>query len=143
MKILVVDDEPTVINLHTKMFVKLAQILGEGWEVITATSKEDALAKIKDFGQDEGFYVVTDREMPAPDGALNSRAGIELLQAVKSDPRFLGATMITGIDEDELHRVKIELSDAGINFKQKSKFDWGELLKSIECEIENPVVKVR
>ncbi len=87
IKILVVDDEPKVCE-QVKLFFE-----SKGYDATTATSGEEAIAKLK---FERPHLVLLDVRMP---GGVN---GVEVLrQAKKLDPA-VGVIMVTAVQDEEV-----------------------------------------
>jgi adenylate cyclase len=90
-RILVVDDQPANVKLLEKL------LMATGYEVVTAASGQDALAKVAEQSPD---LVLLDVVMP-------KMSGYEVCRALRQDPRtaLLPIVMVTALDPAE-ERVK-------------------------------------
>ena len=117
IKILVVDDEPKIVET-IKLFLEEAN---PNFHVIGATTGFDAGRLIHTFSPD---IVILDLIMPGVDG-------FEVCRQIKSDSltKHIKVIAITGYaSEENLQRIKRERADACI----AKPFDYNELVKKIE-----------
>jgi adenylate cyclase len=112
-RILAVDDKPENIRLLEAILVP------SGYEVITASSGDEALAKVRDTKPD---MVLTDIVMPG-------MSGYELCRRLRADPAtaFLPIVTITASGAEE----KREALDAGADDFVAKPFDKTELLARV------------
>ena len=90
-KILVVDDEPSIVDVLTRFLSR------EGYSVITAANGREALERVR---QDSPDLILLDVTMPELDG-------FAVCQQLKEDQRtaLIPITMLTGLDDRE-HRTR-------------------------------------
>jgi len=90
-KILVVDDEPSIVDVLTRFLSR------EGYNVITAVNGRQALERVR---QDPPDLILLDVTMPELDG-------FAVCQVLKEDQRtaLIPITMLTGLDDRE-HRTR-------------------------------------
>src|SRR5690349_12606689 len=90
-KILVVDDEPSIVDLLTRFLRR------EGYDVVTAANGREALEQVE---QEQPDLILLDVTMPELDG-------FEVCQRLKDDERtaLIPITMLTGLDDRE-HRTR-------------------------------------
>jgi putative two-component system response regulator len=90
-KILVVDDEPSIVDVLTRFLSR------EGYSIVTATNGREALERVQ---QDPPDLILLDVTMPEIDG-------FTVCQRVKEDERtaLIPITMLTGLDDRE-HRTR-------------------------------------
>jgi putative two-component system response regulator len=90
-KILVVDDEPSIVDVLTRFLSR------EGYSVVTATNGREALERVK---EDPPDLILLDVTMPEVDG-------FTVCQRIKEDERtaLIPITMLTGLDDRE-HRTR-------------------------------------
>ena len=92
-KILVVDDTPEAVEL-------LVEFLStKGYEVLTATSGEEALRRVK---EDRPHLVLLDVEMPKMNG-------METLRRIREIDPEMGVIMATGVNEEDVGRKALEM----------------------------------
>ena len=92
-KVLVVDDEPAAVEL-------LVEFLStKGYEVLTATSGEEALRRVK---EDRPHLVLLDVQMPKMNG-------LEVLRRIREIDPEMGVIMATGVNEEDVGRKALEL----------------------------------
>jgi len=92
-KVLVVDDDPKAVEL-------LVEFLStKGYEVLTATSGEEALRRVK---EDRPHLVLLDVEMPKMNG-------METLRRIREIDPEMGVIMATGVNEEDVGRKALEL----------------------------------
>lgn len=88
-KILFVDDEPASLAAYSPILEQ------EGYDVITATNVSDALKAIDRLSDIR--VALTDLMLPREaNGKLDGRAGVELLQAIRSGPRSIPVIVLSG-----------------------------------------------
>ena len=90
-KILVVDDEPSIVDVLTRFLSR------EGYSVVTAANGREALEQVR---QDPPDLILLDVTMPELDG-------FTVCQQLKEDERtaLIPITMLTGLDDRE-HRTR-------------------------------------
>lgn len=90
-KILVVDDEPSIIDVLTRFLSR------EGYEVVTASNGREALERVTEVWPD---LILLDVTMPELDG-------FSVCQRLKEDEKtaLIPITMLTGLDDRE-HRTR-------------------------------------
>lgn len=90
-KILVVDDEPSIVDVLTRFLSR------EGYSVITAANGREALEQVRREPPD---LILLDVTMPELDG-------FTVCERIKEDPRtaLIPITMLTGLDDRE-HRTR-------------------------------------
>ena len=90
-KILVVDDEPSIVDLLTRFLRR------EGYDVVSAGNGREALEQVE---QEQPDLILLDVTMPELDG-------FEVCQRLKEDERtaLIPITMLTGLDDRE-HRTR-------------------------------------
>jgi len=92
-KVLVVDDDPKAVEL-------LVEFLStKGYEVLTATSGEEALRRVK---EDRPHLVLLDVEMPKMNG-------METLRRIREIDPEMGVIMATGVNEEDVGRKALEM----------------------------------
>lgn len=93
-QILVVDDDPAIVDILSRL------LLREGYDVTTASNGIEALAKV---GERQPDLILLDVMMPRMDG-------FTVCQRLKDDPRtaLIPITMLTGRDDHDNHRRGIE-----------------------------------
>jgi DNA-binding response OmpR family regulator len=112
-KILVVDDEPNMVQL-------LAEYLTEhGYEVVKAHSGIEALAKL-DFEKPD--VILLDVRMPGMDG-------VEVLRRIRSFDQQVGILMISANDDIELAKQTIEMGAFDYTLKP---LDFAYLSRAVE-----------
>jgi len=118
-KILVVDDEKSVLNL-LKTVLK-----GEGYEVITSTSGKEALVAIRK--EPDTDIILLDILMPGLDG-------FEVLRTLKDDPATadICVIMLTAVGEVQ---DKVKAFSAGASDYLVKPFEAAELLARIETHM--------
>jgi len=92
-KVLVVDDEPEAVELLTEF------LSSKGYEVLTATSGEEALRRVK---EDRPHLVLLDIQMPKMNG-------LEVLRRIREIDPEMGVIMATGVNEEDVGRKALEL----------------------------------
>ncbi len=85
-KILVVDDEPAIRSLLKKFLVK------EGFDVVTASSGEEALDKLR---EEKPILVLLDIRLPGMDGIVT-------LKRIREMDEKVGVIMMTAVDEQDV-----------------------------------------
>ena len=90
-QILVVDDEPSIVDVLTRFLTR------EGYAVVTASNGRQALERVQ---QDQPDLILLDVTMPEMDG-------FTVCQRLKEDERtaLIPITMLTGLDDRE-HRTR-------------------------------------
>ena len=113
--ILCVDDEEMNLKLLEKILVR------DGYQVVCASSGEDALLKIKSQAID---LVILDVTMPGMDG-------IDVCRKVKDDPKLMDIPiiMITGLSS---HQDRIRGIEVGVEDYFTKPFNKAELLARIK-----------
>ncbi len=117
-KILAVDDEPDLL-----LIIKTA-LLGEGFEVVTATNGPDALAMAEDEKPD---LILLDVMMPEMNG-------FEVLQALRDNEATerIPVIMLTGLSERE--KIRDALA-AGIDYYIVKPFQLNDLVAKVNLAI--------
>lgn len=92
-KVLVVDDEPEAVELLVEF------LASKGYEVLTATSGEEALQRVK---EDRPHLVLLDIRMPKMNG-------IEVLRRIREIDPEMGVIMVTAVNEEDVGRKALEL----------------------------------
>ncbi|MBI3007500.1 MAG: response regulator [candidate division NC10 bacterium] len=92
-KVLVVDDEPEAVELLVEF------LSSKGYEVLTATSGEEALRRVK---EDRPHLVLLDIQMPKMNG-------LEVLRRIREIDPEMGVIMATGVNEEDVGRKALEL----------------------------------
>ncbi len=92
-KVLVVDDEPEAVELLTEF------LSSKGYEVLTATSGEEALRRVK---EERPHLVLLDIQMPKMNG-------LEVLRRIREIDPEMGVIMATGVNEEDVGRKALEL----------------------------------
>ena len=92
-KVLVVDDEPEAVELLVEF------LASKGYEVLTATSGEEALRRVK---EDRPHLVLLDIRMPKMNG-------IEVLRRIREIDPEMGVIMVTAVNEEDVGRKALEL----------------------------------
>jgi len=92
-RVLVVDDEPECIELLGEF------LMGKGYEVLTASSGEEALRKVK---EDRPHLILLDIYMPKMDG-------LEVLKQVREIDHEVGVIMVTAVHQEETGRQALKL----------------------------------
>lgn len=112
---MVVDDDPTVIQLYERMFAN------QGLEVLVARDGEKGLEMIKDSKPD---FVVMDIRMPKLDG-------IEVLKNVRKDEKVKDTPVLILTNYDLLeYRDEVSKLNA-VDFVTKVGIDPGQLVKRV------------
>ncbi len=116
--ILAVDDERAICIALQRLFA------GNGWEVETACSREEAIDKLE-----RGLFhlVITDLNMQRPDD------GMELLRWIKQIRPETAVVMITAYGDE---RKAVEAMKLGAADYVPKPFDNDELLAKVERELE-------
>jgi len=92
-KVLVVDDEPEAVELLVEF------LSSKGYEILTATSGEEALRRVKD---DRPHLVLLDIRMPKMNG-------LEVLKRIREIDAEMGVIMVTAVNEEDVGRQALEL----------------------------------
>ena len=92
-KVLVVDDEPEAVELLVEF------LSSKGYEVLTATSGEEALRRVK---EDRPHLVLLDIRMPKMNG-------LEVLKRIREIDPEMGIIMVTAVNEEDVGRQALEL----------------------------------
>ena len=92
-KVLVVDDEPEAVELLVEF------LSSKGYEVLTATSGQEALRQVK---EERPHLVLLDVQMPKMNG-------IEVLKRIREIDPEMGVIMATGVNEEDVGRQALEL----------------------------------
>lgn len=92
-KVLVVDDEPEAVELLVEF------LSSKGYEVLTATSGEEALRRVK---EDRPHLVLLDIRMP-------KMSGLEVLKRIREIDPEMGIIMVTAVNEEDVGRQALEL----------------------------------
>ncbi len=117
-RILVVDDLP----LNLEYLEEELKILG--YEVVTATDGEQALKQVASAGPD---LVLLDLSMPNMDG-------LEVLQALRADPRYQGLPVILLTARKE-YEDRVKGLDAGADDYITKPFHMGEVAARIKAQL--------
>lgn len=92
-KVLVVDDEPEAVELLVEF------LSSKGYEVLTATSGEEALRRVR---EDRPHLVLLDIRMP-------KMSGLEVLKRIREIDAEMGVIMVTAVNEEDVGRQALEL----------------------------------
>lgn len=92
-KVLVVDDEPEAVELLVEF------LSSKGYEVLTATSGEEALRRVK---EDRPHLVLLDIRMP-------KMSGLDVLRRIREIDAEMGVIMVTAVNEEDVGRQALEL----------------------------------
>ncbi|MGH7364534.1 MAG: response regulator [Candidatus Methylomirabilales bacterium] len=92
-KVLVVDDEPEAVELLVEF------LSSKGYEVLTATSGEEALRRVR---EDRPHLVLLDIRMP-------KMSGLEVLRRIREIDAEMGIIMVTAVNEEDVGRQALEL----------------------------------
>ena len=92
-KVLVVDDEPAAVELLVEF------LSSKSYEVLTATSGEEALRRVK---EDRPHLVLLDIRMPKMNG-------LEVLRRIREIDAEVGVIMVTAVNEEDVGRQALEL----------------------------------
>jgi DNA-binding response OmpR family regulator len=92
-KVLVVDDEPEAVELLVEF------LSSKGYEILTATSGEEALRRVK---EDRPHLVLLDIRMP-------KMSGLEVLKRIREIDPEMGVIMVTAVNEEDVGRQALEL----------------------------------
>ena len=92
-KVLVVDDEPEAVELLVEF------LSSKGYEILTATSGEEALRRVK---EDRPHLVLLDIRMP-------KMSGLEVLKRIREIDAEMGIIMVTAVNEEDVGRQALEL----------------------------------
>ncbi len=99
VSIMVVDDEPDVVDLFKRRFRR--ELRRGDYSMYFAESGEDALAKLRSGIQPEVMLILSDINMPGMNG-------FELLKEAKKTWPDLPVAMITAYGDDESRRIAME-----------------------------------
>ncbi len=99
VSILVVDDEPDVVDLFKRRFRR--ELKRGDYAMYFASSGEDALCQLRDGIEPEVMLILSDINMPG-------MSGFELLKEVKGLWPSLPVAMITAYGDDESRRRATE-----------------------------------
>ena len=119
-KILAIDDENDVL-----LIIKTA-LLGEGYDVITASNGYDGLALAEDQQPD---LILLDLRMPEMDG-------MEVLQQLRNNEKTenLAVIILTGISDKKKIR---EALDKGITYYIVKPFECQDLISNINLALQD------
>ncbi len=92
-KVLVVDDEPEAVELLVEF------LSSKGYEVLTATSGEEALRRVR---EDRPHLVLLDIRMP-------KMSGLDVLRRIREIDAEMGVIMVTAVNEEDVGRQALEL----------------------------------
>jgi DNA-binding response OmpR family regulator len=92
-RILVVDDEPDSVELLQEF------LTGKGYEVVTASSGEEALRKVK---EERPHLMLLDVRMPGMNG-------LDVLRKVREFDQEVGVIMVTAVNEEDTGRDALKL----------------------------------
>ncbi len=92
-RVLVVDDEPDAVELLQEF------LTNKGYEVITASSGEEALRKVK---EERPHLILLDVRMPGMNG-------LDVLRQVRQFDQEIGVIMVTAVNEEETGREALKL----------------------------------
>jgi DNA-binding response OmpR family regulator len=92
-KVLVVDDEPEAVELLVEF------LSSKGYEVLTATSGEEALRRVR---EDRPHLVLLDIRMP-------KMSGLDVLRRIREIDAEMGIIMVTAVNEEDVGRQALEL----------------------------------
>ena len=92
-RILVVDDEPEAIELLQEFLV------AKGYEVLTASSGEEAVQKVK---EERPHLILLDVRMPKMNG-------LDALKRVWEIDQEVGVIMVTAVNEEETGRQALQM----------------------------------
>ncbi len=92
-KVLVVDDEPEAVELLVEF------LSSKGYEILTATSGEEALRRVK---EDRPHLVLLDIRMP-------KMSGLDVLRRIREIDPEMGIIMVTAVNEEDVGRQALEL----------------------------------
>ena len=92
-KVLVVDDEPEAVELLVEF------LSSKGYEVLTATSGEEALRRVR---EDRPHLVLLDVQMP-------KMSGLDVLRRIREIDAEMGVIMVTAVNEEDVGRQALEL----------------------------------
>jgi YesN/AraC family two-component response regulator len=118
-RILVVDDEPTIVFVMSE-FVKAC-----GFEVITASSGNQAMQMIKEVGAD---CVISDICMPDGDG-------LSLLQWIREYDSKISVILFSGYDPSHIRekvRFEVEMLNKPVSFSDIKNILTCKWLRTIE-----------
>jgi len=91
-KILVVDDEPEVCSVFEEF------LSGKGYQVLTANSGEEAVAK---FRRENPILVLLDISMPG-------MTGVEVLKKIRQLNEEVGIIMVSALQDEELAKDSLQ-----------------------------------
>ncbi len=92
-KILVVDDEPVIVNLLKKFLEK------KNYDVVTASNGMEAIEKVKG---EKPKVVLLDIYMPG-------KSGLEVLKEIKQYDKKIGVIMVTAVTDEAVGRNALDL----------------------------------
>jgi DNA-binding response OmpR family regulator len=92
-KILVVDDEPVIVNLLKRFLEK------KSFEVMTASSGFEAMTKVK---EEKPKIVILDIYMPG-------KSGLEVLKEIKEHDKDTGVIMVTAVTDEATGRNALDM----------------------------------
>ena len=123
--ILIVDDEAQLQRTAMRM------LEAAGYDVRSAVSVEEALAKFRERGVD---LVITDMNMPG-------RSGLELIEELRSLQPDVATMMLTGVDDRELAEKALNLGAYGYIIKPFERNEFliatSNALRRRQLELEN------
>ena len=119
VSILVVDDEPDVVDLFKRRFRR--ELKKGDYAMYFASSGEDALGQLRDGIEPEIMLILSDINMPG-------MSGFELLKEVKGLWPGLPVAMITAYGDDESRR---RATEAGATDFLTKPLDFGDLKSRI------------
>ena len=92
-RVLVVDDEPAFVEMLTDF------LAGKGYEVITASSGDEGLSKVK---EERPHLILLDVSMP-------KMSGLEVLQRVREIDQEVGIIMVRAVHEEATGRKALSM----------------------------------
>lgn len=122
--ILVVDDEPDVVDLFKQQFRR--DLRAARFSMDFAMSASDALARIEDMAGRSLILILSDIDMPG-------MTGLEMLPKVRAMRPDVPVIMITAYGDAETKRRATEGGAAGLLTKP---IDFGALRHEIDARIE-------
>ncbi|NIP37963.1 MAG: response regulator [Candidatus Dadabacteria bacterium] len=125
IKILFTDDDEIVRNLYSESLQAV-----DGFEVETAFDGEDALQKIN---LSKPNLIILDINMP-------NKSGVEVLQALKSDPNTRDIPVIMMSGHAEMHTITECLELGAIGYIQKDEEEHEDIMAKIKLLVR---LKVR